>query len=81
MCARVLTQVQRVCVGPVGERGALVHLLQQLLLHLGDGVTVQHLGGQGLGLVYPPALHQHVQSLDCGEGRLGPERDTQDASI
>ena len=35
-----LTQVQGVSMGAMGEGGALVHLIQQLLFHLCDGVTV-----------------------------------------
>lgn len=56
----VLTQVQRVSMRSVGERGALVHLVQQLLFHLCDGVTVQHFGRQGLGLVHSSPLHQNI---------------------
>ncbi|TNN79657.1 hypothetical protein EYF80_010031 [Liparis tanakae] len=55
--------VQRVRVGSVGEGGALVNLVQQLLFHLCDGVTVQHLGGQRLALVLRAALHQNIQRL------------------
>ena len=60
---RILTQVQRVSVGPMGEGGALVHLIQQLLFHLCDGVTVQHFGGQWLSLVHSSPLHQYIHSL------------------
>lgn len=56
-------------MGPVGEGSALEHLVQQLLLHLRDGVTVQHLGGQRLGLVHSPALDQDIQGLPGGKKR------------
>lgn len=39
-----LTEVQRVHMWPLGEGRSLPRLLDQLLLHLGDGVAVQHLG-------------------------------------
>ena len=67
----ILTQVQGVCVGPVGEGGALVDLVQQLLLHLGDGVTIQHFGGQRLALVLCSTLHQDVQGLGGTKGEWG----------
>lgn len=70
-CARPLTQVQRVAVGPVGEGGALVHLIQQLLFHLCDCVTVQHFGGQRLALVHSAALHQNIQCLREKSGKDG----------
>lgn len=50
-------------MGSVGEGRALVHLIQQLLFHLRDGVTVQHFGGQRLGLIHSSTLHQYIQSL------------------
>ena len=50
-------------MGPLGVGGALVDLLQQLLLHLADGVDVEHLGGQRLALVHASALGQHVEIL------------------
>ena len=50
-------------MGPMGEGGALVHLIQQLLFHLCDGVTVQHFRGQRLGLVHSSTLHQYIHSL------------------
>lgn len=66
----VLTQVQGVSMGAMGEGGALVHLIQQLLFHLCDGVTVQHFEGQWLGLIHSSPLHQHVQSLQKKKKRV-----------
>ena len=58
-------------MGPLGVGGALVDLLQQLLLHLADGVDVEHLGGQRLALVHASALGQHVEILGGGHGAAG----------
>ena len=60
-------------MGPLGVGCALVDLLQQLLLHLADGVDVQHFGGQWLALVHPSALGQHVEVLG-GDGAAGHSR-------
>ena len=58
---------------PLGEGGALPGLLQDLLLHLGDGVTVQDLGWRCLGRgasVGPWSWDENVQGLGQ-RGRVG----------
>lgn len=60
-------------MGPVGEGCALVDLVQKLLLHLRDGITIQNLGGQGLVLAEPCTLHQNVQRLQNQRKELSLE--------
>lgn len=60
-------------MGSVGEGRALVDLVQKLLLHLRDGVTVQNLGGQGLAFSEACTLHQHVQGLQDRRREVSPE--------
>lgn len=50
-------------MGSVGEGCSLEHLIQQLLLHLCDGINVQHFGRQWLVFIHSSTLHQHIQSL------------------
>lgn len=56
----LLTQCDTVDLRPLGVRQVPVHLLYDLLLHLRDGVTVQHLDGRH---IWTLALHQHLQGL------------------
>ncbi len=55
-----LTEGDSVYFGSLRVRQVFVHLLEDLLLHLRDAVTVQHLHG---GDVRPLALDQHLQRL------------------
>lgn len=56
----LLTQCDTVDLWPLGVRLVPVHLLYNLLLHLRDGVTVQHLDGRHIRTL---TLHQHLQGL------------------
>lgn len=56
----LLTQGDAVDFGPLGVWQVPVHLLDDLLFHLRDGVTVQHLDGRN---IRPLALNQHLQGL------------------
>lgn len=56
----LLTQSDTVDLGPQRVRQVPVNLLYDLLLHLWDGVTVQHLDGRH---IWTLALDQHLQRL------------------
>ena len=63
-CVCVCTQVQGVCSRPLREGGSSIDLVQDLVLHLGDGVCVQNLDWTGLHL--HTTLNQHSQGLRRG---------------
>lgn len=56
----LLTQSDAVNLGSLGVRQVPVYLLYDLLLHLRDGVTAQHLDGCH---IWTLTLNQHLQGL------------------
>lgn len=55
-----LTECDAVDLRPLGVRQVPVHLLDDFLFHLWNGVTVQYLDGCD---IWTLVLHQHLQSL------------------
>lgn len=62
----LLTKDHTVHLGPAGARLRAVHLVNDLLLDLGDGVAVEDLDGDGIN---PFILDNHAHRLPGDTGR------------